>query len=75
MSAVHWGLLLFGLFGLLTSSVYLGMVLVGARRFRREAVREEARLRGAAGISAADQSLQTAAWRRGGTGGESPDIF
>jgi ceramide glucosyltransferase len=44
MSAVHWGLLLVGLFGLLTSSVYLGMVLVGARRFRREAVREDARL-------------------------------
>jgi ceramide glucosyltransferase len=45
MSAVHWGLLLVGLFGLLTSSVYLGMVLVGARRFRRGAVRENARLR------------------------------
>jgi ceramide glucosyltransferase len=44
MSAAHWGLLLFGLFGLLTSSVYLGMVLVGARRFRREAVEEDARL-------------------------------
>jgi ceramide glucosyltransferase len=45
MSAVHWGLLFVGLFGLLTSSVYLGMVLVGARRFRREAMREDARLR------------------------------
>jgi len=45
MSAVHWGLLCVGLFGLLTSSVYLGMVLVGARRFRREAMREDARLR------------------------------
>jgi ceramide glucosyltransferase len=45
MSAVHWGLLLIGIFGLLTSSVYLGMVLVGARRFRRDAVRENARLR------------------------------
>jgi ceramide glucosyltransferase len=45
MSAVYWGLLLVGLFGLLTSSVYLGMVLVGARRFRREAVRQDARLR------------------------------
>ena len=44
MSAAHWGLLFVGLFGLLTSSVYLGMVLVGARRFRRDAVREEARL-------------------------------
>jgi ceramide glucosyltransferase len=39
-----WGLLVVGLFGLLTSSVFLGMVLLGARRFRREAVREEARL-------------------------------
>jgi ceramide glucosyltransferase len=45
MSAVQWGLLLFGLFGILTSSVYLGMVFLGALRFRREAVREEARLR------------------------------
>jgi ceramide glucosyltransferase len=44
MSAVHWGLLLVGLFGLLTSSVYLGMVLVGARRFRLDALRENARL-------------------------------
>jgi ceramide glucosyltransferase len=44
MSAVHWGLLFVGLFGLLTSSVYLGMVLVGARRFRREAMRESVRL-------------------------------
>ena len=44
MSAVHWSLLFVGLFGLLTSSVYLGMVLIGARRFRREAMRESARL-------------------------------
>jgi ceramide glucosyltransferase len=36
--------LVFGLFGLLTSSVFLAMVLVGALRFRREAVREDARL-------------------------------
>ena len=41
MSAVYWAILLVGLFGLLTSSVYLGMVLVGARRFRREAVRQD----------------------------------
>jgi ceramide glucosyltransferase len=41
MSAMHWGLLLFGLFGLLTSSVFLGMVLVGARRFRQEAIRQD----------------------------------
>jgi ceramide glucosyltransferase len=34
-----------GLFGLITSSVFLGMVLIGAVRFRRNAVREEARLR------------------------------
>jgi ceramide glucosyltransferase len=44
MSAIHWGLLLVGLFGLLTSTVYLGMVLAGARRFRRDAVLEDARL-------------------------------
>jgi ceramide glucosyltransferase len=46
MSAVHWGLLLVGLFGLLTSSIYLGMVLAGASRFRRAAAREESRLMG-----------------------------
>jgi ceramide glucosyltransferase len=45
MSAIEWALLIFGLFGLITSSVFLGMVLVGARRFRREAVRQDARLR------------------------------
>ena len=44
MYALHWGLLLVGLFGLLTSSVFLGMVLEGARRFRREAVRQDLRL-------------------------------
>jgi ceramide glucosyltransferase len=44
MSVVHWSLLFVGLFGLLTSSVYLGMVLIGARRFRREATRESSRL-------------------------------
>jgi ceramide glucosyltransferase len=44
MFAVHWGLLLVGMFGLLTSSIYLGMVLVGAWRFRREAMREDVRL-------------------------------
>jgi ceramide glucosyltransferase len=32
------------MFGLLTSSIYLGMVLIGAWRFRREAVREDVRL-------------------------------
>jgi ceramide glucosyltransferase len=45
MSAFEWALLIFGLFGLITSSVFLGMVLVGAGRFRREAVRQDARLR------------------------------
>jgi len=45
MSAVYWGLFWVGLFGLVTSSVFLGMVLIGAWRFRREAVREEVRLR------------------------------
>ena len=44
MAAVEWGMLVFGLFGLLTSSVFLGMVLVGARRFRREAARQDATL-------------------------------
>jgi ceramide glucosyltransferase len=45
MSAFEWVLLIFGLFGLITSSAFLGMVLVGAQRFRREAVRQDARLR------------------------------
>src|SRR5260370_31985661 len=45
MSAVYWGLFWVGLFGLVTSSVFLGMVLIGAWRFRREAVREDVRLR------------------------------
>lgn len=44
MSAVHWSLLLVGLFGLLTSSIFLGMVLMGAWRFRNAAVREGSRL-------------------------------
>ncbi len=42
MVAVEWGMLVLGLFGLLTSSVFLGMVVVGARRFRREAARQDA---------------------------------
>jgi ceramide glucosyltransferase len=44
MVAVEWGILTLGLFGLLTSSVFLGMVIVGARRFRREAERQDAAL-------------------------------
>ena len=44
MVAVEWGMLVLGLFGLLTSSVFLGMVVVGARRFRREAARQDAAL-------------------------------
>src|SRR5271170_5454653 len=44
MSAMAWLLLLVGLFGLMTSSIFLGMVLAGALRFRREAVREDVRL-------------------------------
>jgi ceramide glucosyltransferase len=46
MSTMHWGLLVIGLFGLVTSSVFLGMVLIGARRFRREAMQEDSRLEG-----------------------------
>jgi ceramide glucosyltransferase len=41
MSEIYWGLLVIGVFGLLTSSAFLGMVLIGAWRFRRAAVREE----------------------------------
>jgi ceramide glucosyltransferase len=44
MSAVEWALLALGLFGLLTSSVFLGMVIEGARRFRREAVQQDKRV-------------------------------
>ena len=38
---VGWGMLALGLFGLLTSTVFLGMVLVGAWRFRQEARRQD----------------------------------
>jgi ceramide glucosyltransferase len=44
MSVIAWPLLLLGLFGLMTSSIFLGMVLAGSLRFRREAVRQNARL-------------------------------
>jgi ceramide glucosyltransferase len=44
MYAVGWVLLVVGLFGLITSSIFLGMVVVGARRFRREAMSEDLRL-------------------------------
>lgn len=40
MSVLGWGLLVVGLFGLFTSTVFLGMVLEGARRFWLEAVRQ-----------------------------------
>jgi ceramide glucosyltransferase len=40
-------MLALGLFGLLTSSVFLGLVLVGAMAFRREAARQELTLQGA----------------------------
>jgi ceramide glucosyltransferase len=38
---IGWAMLAVGGFGLVTSSVFLGMVLVGAARFRREAKRQE----------------------------------
>jgi len=41
MVDIAWGMLALGLFGLLTSTVFLGMVLVGARRFWVEARRQE----------------------------------
>jgi ceramide glucosyltransferase len=44
MDVGEWGLLALGFFGLLTSSVFLGMVIVGAQRFRREAARQDAAL-------------------------------
>src|SRR5271163_2154057 len=47
MVLIGWAMLVVGGFGLLTSSVFLGLVLVGAMRFRREAARQdEALLRG-----------------------------
>jgi ceramide glucosyltransferase len=39
-----WAMLALGGFGLLTSTVFLGMVLIGAMRFRREARRQDAAL-------------------------------
>lgn len=44
MSTMHWALLVIGLLGLVTSSVFLGMVLIGAWRFRRAAMQEDSRL-------------------------------
>jgi ceramide glucosyltransferase len=44
MHGFAWGMLGLGLFGLLTSTVFLGLVLVGAWRFRREARRQEREL-------------------------------
>src|ERR1700735_2798453 len=44
MYAVEWVLLVVGLFGLITSSIFLGMVLVGARRFRHDATNQDLRL-------------------------------
>jgi ceramide glucosyltransferase len=43
---IGWGMLALGGFGLLTSSVFLGMVLVGVVRFRREARKQEEALLG-----------------------------
>jgi ceramide glucosyltransferase len=45
MGFVAWGMLALGMFGLVTSSVFLMLVLVGARAFRREARRQEIALR------------------------------
>jgi ceramide glucosyltransferase len=39
--AVEWVMLALGLFGLVTSSVFLGIVLTGAAAFRREAMRQD----------------------------------
>ena len=44
MVAVERALLILGLFGLFTSSVFFGMVMEGARRFRREAARQDVAL-------------------------------
>src|SRR5258708_29208601 len=46
MGWIGWGMLALGGFGLLTSTVFLSMVLVGAARFRREARVQETALRG-----------------------------
>ena len=49
---VAWGMLGLGLFGLLSSTVFLGMVLVGARRFWVEARRQDRVLEGEAFLPA-----------------------
>jgi ceramide glucosyltransferase len=46
MSSIAWALLVAGMFGLLTSSIFFGMVLAGALRFRREAARHDVFLSG-----------------------------
>ena len=75
MVAVGWGMLVLGLFGLLTSSVFLGMVVVGARRFRREAARQDARFDDGAGVSARGEFVQAASWRWAFAGGKSRTFF
>ncbi len=44
MHGFAWGMLGLGLFGLMTSTVFLGLVLVGAWRFRQDARLQEAAL-------------------------------
>ncbi|CAN5684608.1 bacteriohopanetetrol glucosamine biosynthesis glycosyltransferase HpnI [soil metagenome] len=41
MEWIGWAILALGAFGILTSTVFLAMVLVGAARFRREAAKQE----------------------------------
>lgn len=44
IAAIAWMLLIVGLFGLLTSTIFLGMVVAGALRFRREGLRQDAEI-------------------------------
>lgn len=44
-TGIEWGLLGLGSFGLVTSTVFLGMVVVGVARFRRKAAEQEEMLR------------------------------
>ena len=62
--AVEWGMLALGLFGLVTSSVFLGMVLTGAAAFRRESMRQERLLKSGAEFLPGVSAVQAAA--RGG---------
>ncbi len=57
MSTMHWGLLVIGLFGLVTSSVFLGMVPDRSLAFPARGDAGGCAAGRAAGVSAGDQPV------------------